>query len=355
MNSKYWILPLLLLASCGGEPKRGNQTIAIDTLRIDDFEVIVSSDSGHLADPRELVLMNGNGFAVYDKGFNQIILFDQNGNKTSSFGKTGRGPGEWGQNFGATDLNFVEDQFLIYNRETYSFQLYDANGQHIHTVRSDQKFNYNFKLLLPDQTILVATDGQDSSLAVVMDLKDGGRILRKYGTPKSEYIEMRSFEEERISYSNGSIPASALNDVLVAKTDVGAVLFFKATGELRHVSDDGEILFTQELPASLKDPVLQNVIIQNRDFAMPNTVLPLEYFHLMRVRNNLIYLFNVKHAESGEGLDSRIMVYDMNGELKKHYVYSDPINESFIGMMAVGDEDDFFFIDSNARILKYSP
>ncbi len=355
MNSRHWTLSLLLLASCGGELNRGNKTTAIDTLRIDDFEVIVSSESGHLADPRDLVLMNGNGFAVYDKGFNQIILFDQNGNKTNSFGKIGRGPGEWGQNFGATDLNFVDNQFLLYNRETYSFQLYDANGQHIRTVRYEQQLNYNFKSLLPDQNVLFGTDGRDSALAVIVDMKDGGRILQTYGTPESEYVEMRSFEEERISYSKGSIPASALNDVLVAKTEAGAVLIFKATGELRHVSDKGEILFTQVLPASLKEPVLQHVIIQNRDFGRPHTVLPLEYFHIMRVRNNRIHLFNVKHAESGEGLDTRIMVYDMNGSLVKHYVYSDPNNEAFIGMMAVSDEDDFFFIDSNARILKYSP
>lgn len=345
----------ITLFSCQSEPQQNHQALAIDTLRIQDFEVVVSSESELLADPRDLALRNGNGFAVYDNGLNQIILLDKEGNKTHSFGQTGRGPGEWGRSFGATDLNFVDDQFLIYNRETYSFQLYDAVGQHLRTTRYEQQLNYNFKSLLPDQTVLVATDGRDSSLAVMLDLKDGGTILQKYGTPESEYMEMWQFEDERVSYSNGIVPPRALNDVLVAKTDEGAVLFFKATGELRHVSDEGAILFSQEIPATIKEPVFQHVVRQNKEFTRPHTLFPLEFADLMRVKNNLIYLFKMKKAESGDGLDSRILVYDMSGNMINHYVYSDPNNEAFIGMMVVSDDNEFYFIDSNARILKYSP
>ncbi len=341
--------------SCQTEPRQDHQTLAIDTLRITDFEVIVSSESDLLANPRDLALINGNGFAVYDQGLNQIILFDQSGKQTHSFGRTGRGPGEWGQSFGATDLNFVDDQFLIYNREAYSFQLYDAGGQHIRSIRYEQQLNYTFKSLLPDQTVLVATDGRDGALAVILDLKDGGRILQKYGTPASEYVEMRSLEDERVSYSNGTIPSRALNEVLVAKTDEGAILFFMATGELRHVSDEGEILFTQGIPESIKEPVIQHFITQNKEFSNRDSVRPLRYAHLIRVKNDRIYLFNMKYAASGEGLDSRILVYDMSGSLINHYVYSNPNNDAAIAMMVVSDDNELYFIDSNTRILKYYP
>lgn len=359
INNQLFIFALLplLLASCQNYSRQHeSQSIGIDTLLVNDLATIVSTESALLGEPREIVSIDDKHFAVYDHAYEKIIIFNSEGDKLDEFGKVGEGPGEWDSMSGAADLNFVSGRFFTSNRGRFLFNLYDRSGIHIRSISFPQYLKYSHKTLLPNNKLLVVTNGRENALAAVMDLNEEGKIIQKIGLPESEYSEVRNFEQERITYSNGEIPENDLNEALVAKGKDGYFLFMNALGELRHYSDDGELIMQQEIPENIKKNRFDYVITRNRNDVREHTVMPLEYAQEMKIHDDLIYLFLPKPDPGATELDFIMLVYNSDGELLKHYVFVDPKNESFLYDFTIGNSNNIYFIDiMKSEILKFSP
>lgn len=359
INNQLFIFALLplLLASCQNySGQQDPQSIGIDTLRLSNLATTVSTESALLGEPREIVSMDNKHFAVYDHAYKKIIIFNSEGDKLDEFGKVGEGPGEWSSMSGASDLNFVSDLFFTNNRDRFLFDLYNSSGNHIRSISYPQYLNYSHKTLLPDGKLLVTTNGRENALAAVMDLNEEGKIIQKFGLPESEYSEGRNFEQERITYSNGEIPENDLNEALAAKSKDGYFLFMKALGELRHYSDDGELIMQQEIPEKIKKNRFDYVITRNKNDVREHTVMPLEYAREIKILNGLIYLFMPKPDPGALDLDFRMLIYNSDGELLKHYLFVDPEDESFLYDFTVGNDNNIYFIDvMKSKILTFFP
>lgn len=360
MNSKYLYLLIfiftLLLTSCQNySGQQESNLVEVDTLQIGDLKRIVSIESALLGEPREIVSINEQQFAVYDHAYKKIIIFDRGGNKLDEFGNVGEGPGEWDSMSGAADLNFVANRFFTTNRGRLLFDLYDRAGNHISSISYPRYLNYSHKTVLSNGRLLITTEGREQALAAVMDLNDEKSIVHRIGTPESAYSERRNFEEERIAYTNGEIPDNDLNNALAAKGEEGYFIFMNTLGELRHYSEDGALTFKQEIPEDIKTKVFDYIIHQNREVAREHTVMPLKFAREMKLHDDLIYLFLPKPYGAVD-LDFRMLVYNTNGELLKHYVFLDVTNEVFLFDFAISDDGYIYFVDvMNAEILRFTP
>lgn len=349
-----FILFLFFLATCQKQSgQQESQSAEIDSLFINNLETVISTESELLGEPREIVSLDEQHLAVYDHGLKQIIIFNNDGNKQYEFGNVGEGPGEWDAMSGAADLNFLGGRFFTTNRSRFIFDLFDKEGDHLKSIPFQQYLNYSHKTLLPDDKLLVATHGRENALAAILDLNKEGKMIQKIGSPESEYSEGRNFEQERIAYSNGVIPKNALNEALVAKGKEGYFLFMNASGELRHYSDDGELIMQQEIPENIKSARFGYVVTQNREVVREHTVMPLEYAQEMQVRNGLIYLFMPKPHPGAENLDFRMLVYNSKGKLLKHYVFVDPKQESFLYDFMINNNKVYFIDVMKARVLSF--
>ncbi len=325
-------------------------------MQVSDLAIIVSTESALLGEPREIVSMNENHLAVYDHAYKKVIIFSRNGDKLDEFGNVGDGPGEWDSMSGATDLNYLSERFFTSNRGRFLYELYDRSGNHIRSITFPQYLNYSHKTLLPDNKLLVVTNGRENALAAVTDLNEEGSIIQKIGLPESEYTERRNFEQERITYSNGEIPGNDRNRALAAKGEDGYFIFMNALGELRHYSEDGELIFQKEIPDVIKNSVFDFIIHQNKEEARLHTVMPLEYAREMLIHDGLVYLFIPKPYPGAESLDFRMLIYNSDGELLKHYMFEDPENESFLYDFAISSDNNIYFIDvMRSKILEFIP
>lgn len=355
-NQLFTFALILLLASCQNYSGQDQlQSVEIDTLYVNDLETIVSTESALVGEPREIVSMDEHAFAVYDHAYKKIIIFNSEGEKLDEFGNVGEGPGEWDSMSGAADLNFVSDRFFTNNRGRFLFDLYNRSGNHIRSILYPQYLNYSHKTLLPSGKLLVSTNGRESALAAVLDLNEEGKIVQTIGLPESEYSESRNIEQERISYSNGEIPKYHFNEALAEKGKNGYFLFMTTLGELRHYSDEGELMMQKDIPDNIKRTHFDYVVHQNKEIQQ-HMVLPLRYAQEMKIYDDLIYLFLAKPTHEALDLDDRILVYNSKGELLKHYVFVDPENESFLYDFAIGSDNNIYFIDvMKAEILKFLP
>lgn len=358
IKTAYWlfILPLFLLASCQTRSgQQETQPVKIDSLFIGNLDTVITTESASLGRPRELVAMDEHRFAVYDHGFKRITVFNNQGKKQYAFGAVGKGPGEWDAMSGAADLDFLEGRFFATNRSRYRFDLFDKEGRHLKSIPFPQYLANSHKTLLPGNKLLVATGGREDALAVVLDLDEAGTIVRKIGTPESEYAEERNFNRQRSAYSEGNVPESARNKALVAAGTDGYFLFMNTLGVLRRYSDDGVLVMQQEIPDNIKRARFDFVVTRNKEITREHTVVPLHYAQDLQVHNGLIYLFMPKPHPEAEGLNHRILVYSTGGKLQNHYVFTDPEQESFLYEFMIDNDNTLYFIDFlKARILRFS-
>lgn len=348
---------LLVFTACQSQPgDREDQAVKTDTIAIDSLETVISTESQLLGEPRNIVALGENEIAVYDHGFKQVIVFNKDGEQQLAFGKIGEGPGEWGEMSGAADLEYSNGHFFTMNSSRFIFDIYDKEGDHLQSISFPEYLDSSDKILLPDDKLLVTTQGRNNALAAVLDLNEGGKIVQTIGSPETEFSEERNFEQEKNTYAKGEIPDNARNTALAVRGKEGYFLFMNALGELRHYSGDGKLIAQHEIPESITNPVFDFVVTQNKEEDRPQTVTPLEYAQEMQVHNNRIYIFMPKPHPMAEDLNNQLLVFNSAGKFLRHYVFQDAKNKSFLYDMAVGDNGNIYFIDiMSARILRFNP
>lgn len=356
INTSF-ILVILLLSACKNEadPNTTSAT-SVDSLQIEALNVVVSTESEILGEPREIVNMDEDHFAVYDHGYEKIMVFDKSGEKKYEFGNTGEGPGEFAPMGGARDLDFHNETFFSTNGSRYFFDLHNRDGSHIRSISFEPYLNYTHKSLIGENKLLTTTDGAKNSLAAVLDLENDLAVLDSVGEPEAKFQLSRNFEDQRTTYANGELPDGALNEALVTNIEDDYVIFMNTLGELRRYSPDGEIVFEVELPGFVKETIFNYIVDRNKNDTSPHTVMPLEYAKDIQYKNGMIYLFMPMKNPDVEGLEARFLIYDENGSLLKHYVFNKDEKESYLYDFAVDTDHTVYFAEvMNARVLSFKP
>lgn len=351
------ILITIFLCACENKSESNiTSSVTTTTLKIDSLDVVISTASEMLGEPREIVNMDEDHFAVYDHAYKKIMVFDKTGDKKYEFGNTGEGPGEWDPMSGATDLSFMENKFITSNPGRLLFDAFDREGNHLWAKSFPSFMSNSSKQWMDDLNLFTSTFGRENALAVVMDMNSDGEITERIGEPATHYSKRLDLDQERNSYANGDVPESAKNEVLVAAFDRGYLLFVNSTGELKKYNEERKLLFTSQIPKDVKDQIFNYVVSKNKEIQSPGVVFPLEYAKSIEVKNDLTYVFMPKIGIEGNLPESRIIVFDLNGDLKNQYVFTDQTNTSFLYDMAIDDKNMIYLIDiMNARVLSFDP
>ncbi|MDZ7806276.1 MAG: hypothetical protein U5K71_04080 [Gracilimonas sp.] len=284
------------------------------------------------------------------------MVFNKSGEKQYEFGNTGEGPGEWDPMGGARDLNYHDGTFFSNNGSRYLFDLYNKDGRHIKSISYEPYLDYTHKSLIDENRILTTTNGNENSLAVVLDLENELAVIDSVGEPEAAFRLRPNFEEQRTTYANGELPEGALNEALATKIEGDYIVFMNTLGELRRYSQDGEILFEVELPKDAKETIFNYIVEVNKNESPPHSVRPLEYAKEIQYKNGMVYLFMpIKHPDR-EGLEARFLIYDEEGSLLSHFIFEPDERETILYDFTVDEDNTVYFADvMNARVLSFDP
>lgn len=343
---------LLALTSCQDNENiqdRKSHQVAIDTLFIDDFEMLISAESDLLAQPSQLAIMDENTFAVHDRGLGKIVVFDRNGEKQFEYGRAGSGPGEWDPGF--MGLDYYADRFIVTDRNAFRFLLFDRDGTHLKTIEIPDYIRLADQKLLTENRVLSSSSGHQESLALILDLDENEAIIERIGSPEVRPPETRNFDEIREILSSGNIPDALRNEALVAGSDKGIVIFMNVLGELRFYDTDGQLRWQQKLPDEITVPLWDFVIEKNQQARESAYLNPMHATNL-RLMDNRIYLLTLKYPEADE-MDVRLLVYNLDGNLIRHTVLLDADDELALWNFDVDNHHRLYFVDAAyGRILR---
>ncbi len=353
-------LLLLLVAASGCEsdvaPASADEgSIEPDTLYIDNFEEIITTESMLLAQPFGPVIYRTEGedrLAYFDYGHNQVRIFSTDGELLLEFGSTGGGPGEWEEMSGAGHLSIAGEQIYLTDHGHFTYDLFTTDGDFIRSIEMPRHLNYNDKYLIEENRLLAATNGHEDALAVIVDLENDGEILQHIGESLADPPTHRTLEEERLAYAEGEVPEVALNEALVRPAENGYLLLMNSMGELRFYDLEGDLTFQSSLPEEIKDPIFEFISWSNRENAAPHTVMPLRYIRYMVVADDQIYLLSSNFPQADE-LDDHLLVYNLDGELIRHLVLVDRENEAVFSGFGIDSSRNLYLTEvMSARVLK---
>lgn len=346
---------LLVLTSCQDNENiqdRKLHQLAIDTLFIDDFEMLISVESNLLAQPSQLAVIDENTFAVHDAGLGKIVVFDRNGEKLFEFGRAGSGPGEWDPGF--MGLDYYANRFILTDRNAFRFLLFDRDGTHLKTIEIPDYLRLADKKLLAENRVLSSSSGHQESLALILDLDENATIIERIGSPEVNPPETWNFDEIREVLSSGNIPDALRNEALVASSDKGFLILMNVLGELRYYDTDGQLRWQQVLPDEITGPLWDFVIKINQQTRESVFVNPMHSTNL-QLMDDRIYLLTFKYPEADER-DVRLLVYNLDGNLIRHTVLLDSDDEQrALWDFDVDDHHRLYFVDvAYGRILRWN-
>ncbi len=267
-DTKTYLLLLLLpvIATCSRQD--GNETAAFKEHIVNKTEVFISTEtSDFVGAPTRIKACNG-GLCFSDHGFQRITKVDREGNRLLSFGRQGRGPGEFDS---ITGFWIFDDNYMVYDYNGLKFIMFDTEGNLV-SEKAAPKNPVNpdgFPPQIPvtvhassQHELLIPSRGRNGSLFALADVKTDE--LQYMGSAIGKHVESYDSENVRRSFLGGEIPDIFVNAVVLASSSSGIYSFQQTTGVLEKYSYSGDLLWKKDLKIPAQSDLFDQIASHNR-------------------------------------------------------------------------------------------
>ena len=226
-----WPLVGLLLAACTGpQTRQMAASIRVDTL--------VTASTLPIELPIGAYPLPSGRIALLDYKASKLLLLDSAGRLQTSYGRPGKGPGEFLRAYG---LALHADTLAVFDIGNGRLANFLPDQGFVGVRPLPQGFAHQAFILLDGDTTLHMTDGADSALVVLRS--PTGQVLVRYGTPVVPAQTFFHFGKMKQAAAEGRIPDEFKNialPVLGPQRDVWIIQ--QATGRIEHFRADGRRL-----------------------------------------------------------------------------------------------------------------
>lgn len=214
------IIPVLCF-SCSAEQESDHQGYSHDDIT-NSAEIILSAENDErIANPSQISATE-SGFILYDDGFKQIMVFNENGEPVHTFGREGRGPGEF-QTVSA--MMYDGDHIVVSDPELLRLTSFDSDGGVVsgHEL-TPSLFAMNNAILSTDRYI-TPTNGREGGLAKFADHESGDEFV--FGEPVVQTPESADFDQWHQDFSAGKVPDFFRNHIAMSGNGSLFYLFYR--------------------------------------------------------------------------------------------------------------------------------
>lgn len=265
-----WAALTSLLFGCG---ERHEEDVETASVVITSLDTLISTESGLIGMPLEVVLTPSGAVAVADFQSQQVTVIDPD-LSVRRVGRPGEGPGEFD---GVWGLQVAGEDLLVIDRGNGRVQQLALDGTYLDSWPVTPLVRSSFPYLLPDGSVLLGSMGRDSTLAYAFDAE--GEETRRIGVPVAPAPATRNFSAIREAIDRGEIPDQIRNEVLVAGRPDGRVwIALQTEGVLHQYAADGTLEWSVQLQEPEMAAVEEQFFARNRAEQSPNRYHSLQYF-----------------------------------------------------------------------------
>ena len=291
---------------------------SLDNLhKITDVSRFLSSDTTPLIGwPTRIKESDGDIFII-DAGSYHVVKLDMDGHLILSFGRRGRGPGEFES---LTGFWIFDDSLMVYDYNSFKFVTYDHQGNLIdEKIVEVNPVNPGFPPNIPitvhaisNRELLIPSRGRNGSLFAITNIYTGS--LHYVGEAIGEHIDNYNNEEVIEAYSKGKIPKISINRVTLTSNQTGIYSFQQTTAILEKYSFSGELLWQKNLKIQAQIDLFNHIALNNVKIGLRDE--PRDLFMYAKAmeasENGVAVLLNLPNGEpvtivwvsdDGSGLD----------------------------------------------------
>lgn len=257
----------IVFLSYGCNSKIEQEKKSFDKYVVDDVSVHLSvEDAPFLGVPVSIKAVSED-LLIVDSGYFQITKVDKNGNLILSFGKRGRGPGEFQS---ITGFWALKNEYLIYDYNSFKFSTFDYSGTLIdeevldeNPLGSDSKYNIPITLdAISIDTLIVPTGGRQGSLFATVDRIN--EEVKYIGNAVLDSVKQTQEGTMQI-YSKGEIPDIQHNMVMLGNNSSAIYSFQQTTGILEKFTYDGDLIWRKSLIIPDQENLFDTIKKYNQD------------------------------------------------------------------------------------------
>ncbi len=318
----YFFIALFATISCNNESTEV-PIIKLNSLkRINEF-----SDSTFVSGIRS-IYFEDKYYYLTDYERNRIFVLDENLNLLKSFGKGGKGPGEF---LGAAHIYANNDSIYVHNDGKKTFELF-KDGDHIKTIQLpyDMNLNCDMRYAIKDNTFYISNPNKFSSIS---NVSTKGVVLKNFG-------EIRKYQTDKETIIKNFKHICFYRDNILSVSDCNTIIeTYNMKLEKIYKYNYSEI------------PIVKNLLnaIQKEKFGKNS------YFRIVSdiyVNENKLYLLIASIGENGKKVNNKILQFEIEGKVLKPLNILD-LGEGWFGPICVTENFVVSFNHKTSELIKY--
>lgn len=352
-KSSYLIIILCMCFSSISSAQEGGLTVDKLFTIAEGLEV---DEPGFLVSPRSVVTDKKGNIFISDYAVGNVKMYSREGEYIQSFGRGGRGPGEFSE---VSEIALdSEGRLLVLDRMSFKVARFNVEDGSVeeHYFEDMREINMMTLVSLPDDRLA----GVYMELGGIENAPDDTKAIRVYkfgeGEKESSHYEIFAHQfdkgkpiEERMAGGIGHQLTSLGSNVLA----IGHEVYM---GKISIVDLKNEKVISAENP-EISDPfyiVFENIsreelreisgAVSSSGRAGNFRYQILYYSHLLEGNNKLLFHIFDKNEPNGKNFSTNLEVFNKEGELK----YYKPFPKNFLNEKNLGRL--FLHIDENGRL-----
>ena len=215
--------------------------MSFNNLSIEDISQIINPDSHEFVGFPSFIRTGKDYFLLYDSR-RSVHKFDYEGNHVFSFGKEGRGPGEFQA---ITNYWIRNDYFELYDYNGSKLLYFDLNCDFLYEKEIESRFHSVEVEKTENNLFIVPSNGENNSLLKIVDAEKENKI---FFAGEVEYDEDHlSTERIRQIVNAGNLPNEMYHKIFIGYNDTGIFSYQRATANLQKFDMTGDLLWEKKI------------------------------------------------------------------------------------------------------------
>lgn len=281
---------LIYCLGCNTEGEHSNQSGNID-VSTQSAEIVLSVETDEIIAGPTLITAFDDGFILYDDAEHKIHLFSETGAHLNSFGRGGRGPGEFQS---VSTITYDAGKIIVSDSKLLRLTSFDLKGSILTSHDLTASLSAMANTILSPHAFITPTNGHEGGLAKFVDRENDTKLV--FGEPVTTPPEAVDFNQWQRDLSSGKVPDFFKNNVAVSGDDSSFYIFLQTQGLLQKFDVQGELDWEKKFNLPEFQDEYDRFVEQNKDNP-PGRMYMLQYVYKMEQNEDGIYmLLRIPHT-----------------------------------------------------------
>lgn len=290
-------LLLISLLGCNQNNDGSEKPTEINRVSIDTLYTFTTFDDQDIAQPTNVEVLSDKQILISDYGTNKITSVNKSGDVNFTFGREGRGPGEF-QNI--NDIVEKKNFITVFDNHLYKISIFDSIGEYAASVSFPSDVFNKDVTLINDSLYIFNQNGLEDSLFQIRSFSSDFEL--SFEAPRVERDSRLNMTANQNQLKAGRLPDLFKNKTILRSDGQYIYVFFEGYSELAKYDLSGNLIWNRELNLPNNEQIFADLIESAKDHTGARSIPALQYIFDFRIYEDGIYVLTYPSSEDPQQL-----------------------------------------------------